>query len=150
MLQHESSFVFVFFSFFISSCHVNIVNNKTHIFSDLTSWNRLPNINKIALDEDEICLSGTEFQCDQTKCILSAQVCDGIFNRKKRSIDWTRKKIHLFLFHHINAGIVDCYDGTDEKNCDNIHEGSFVFSLKQKKLCKLRRGVYNLPIRSNQ
>lgn len=50
----------------------------------------------IKTEDNEICIEGTEFQCDETKCILSSQVCDGI---------------------------VDCLDNTDEKECENIHEG---------------------------
>lgn len=45
------------------------------------------------LVENEIC---TNFQCDQTKCLQTSLVCDGI---------------------------VDCIDETDEKDCDNFHEG---------------------------
>lgn len=45
--------------------------------------------------DNEIC-SG--FMCDQNKCLPKALVCDGV---------------------------IDCpIDETDEKDCDNIHEGS--------------------------
>lgn len=50
----------------------------------------------IETEDNEICIAGTEFQCDETKCILSTQVCDGI---------------------------VDCLDNTDERDCENVHEG---------------------------
>lgn len=50
----------------------------------------------IETEDNEICIAGTEFQCDETKCILSTQVCDGI---------------------------VDCVDNTDERDCENVHEG---------------------------
>lgn len=43
--------------------------------------------------DNEICMN---FQCDQTKCIQNSLVCDGI---------------------------LDCIDETDEKDCENVHEG---------------------------
>lgn len=45
------------------------------------------------LVDNEIC---TNFSCDQTKCIPHSLVCDGV---------------------------IDCIDETDERDCDNIHEG---------------------------
>lgn len=46
-------------------------------------------------DDNDLCLD-SEFLCDQTKCILLAQVCDSV---------------------------VDCYDNSDERDCDNFHQG---------------------------
>lgn len=44
--------------------------------------------------DNEIC---TNFQCDETKCIQNSLVCDGV---------------------------IDCIDEADEKDCENVHEGS--------------------------
>lgn len=50
----------------------------------------------IFTDDDDVCDTEIQFQCDGTICIDSSRKCDGQ---------------------------IDCSDGTDELNCDNVHEG---------------------------
>lgn len=49
-------------------------------------------------DDETSCNQDTEFECDGGRCIPISHKCDDI---------------------------EDCHDGTDEQNCENVHEGSF-------------------------